>query len=435
MKKGIYFIVLMFVSLNIQADDYFNHGGIRYKIESFIDQELRVTNPNESDFSTTNLVIPATIKTKQGQVWTVTAIGDGAFTKYSGDFGYKNLRSITIPKTVKLIHKDAFKDGTIEEITADCSIEMPIEPLAKTLKKVYLGPSATISTAVGLTQIYYGDHPHWTNVSLSPANKTMIMENGVLYDKAKTKILWFDRNRAGAYIMPSTVKSMPKGTMKNAKNLTEFTFGKGYSGKIEEFEFDGCDQLKSVCILGPVKSIGSYAFGDCKLLKNVKLPETLEELSYGAFRRTGIEQITLPKSLKTVKDLVFDGCDNLRVIDIPEGIEIIPKSFCSSCKNLTKIILPRTVKEIKTWAFKQCNSLVSITIPKSVTYIGQGAFADCEKLSMVYCYASQATLFDYPFFRCPIKEFHCIKGTKEYYENSQKKESSIQSYIDDLTTE
>ena len=43
MKKCFYLVIMMLVSISANADDYFKHGGIRYKIESFVDQELRVT--------------------------------------------------------------------------------------------------------------------------------------------------------------------------------------------------------------------------------------------------------------------------------------------------------------------------------------------------------------------------------------------------------
>ena len=43
----------------MMADDYLYSGNIRYKVQDSFNQELRVTFPEESDYTTTDLVIPS----------------------------------------------------------------------------------------------------------------------------------------------------------------------------------------------------------------------------------------------------------------------------------------------------------------------------------------------------------------------------------------
>ena len=46
-------------------------------------------------------------------------------------------------------------------------------------------------------------------------------------------------------------------------------------------------------------------------------------------------------------------------------------------------IVGRTVTSIRDWAFWGCNNLTSVTIPNSVTSIGDGAFCECINLASV----------------------------------------------------
>lgn len=268
MKKNIYLSLFLLVSLSAQADDYFKHGGIRYKIESFIDQELRVTYPDEPDFSTTDLVIPATIKTKQGQVWTVTAIGDGAFTKYSGNMGYKNLRSVSIPKTIKTIHPHAFEKCKLQEMTLDC----PICPITKDLGignyvgwedlvlTINLGPSATIETCKGIGYESNGED-YVAKVTLNPSNKNLVMVDGALYNKDKTELLYIQRDKTSAYIMPPTVKKVAKGVFSRLK-ISRVVLSNSLN-KIDESMFYECKNLESVTIPNSITTIGPFAFSHC----------------------------------------------------------------------------------------------------------------------------------------------------------------------------
>lgn len=77
----------------------------------------------------------------------------------------------------------------------------------------------------------------------------------------------------------------------------------------------------------------------------------------------------------------FDGCENLREVTIPENVEESPKAFCR-CKNLSSVTIQDGLKGIDGYTFYY-SGLQSIVIPASVSYIGGAAFLDCDSLKEV----------------------------------------------------
>lgn len=62
-----------------------------------------------------------------------------------------------------------------------------------------------------------------------------------------------------------------------------------------------------------LRSIGEEAFyGDYSIM-SVTVPEGVEEIESRAFADSGLKQIALPASMKTIADDTFSGCDGLRI--------------------------------------------------------------------------------------------------------------------------
>lgn len=95
-------------------------------------------------------------------------------------------------------------------------------------------------------------------------------------------------------------------------------------------------------------------------LVGVVLPNTVISIGSDSFANTGITEISIPASVKSIEDYVFGYCRNLASVKLPEGLE-----------------------SIGVWAFRACYSLKSIVIPDSVTTLGEGTFEDCSALKDV----------------------------------------------------
>lgn len=98
--------------------------------------------------------------------------------------------------------------------------------------------------------------------------------------------------------------------------------------------------------------------------------------------RTGIETIFLPDTITSFGTNVFEGCTDLKYVNIPEGVEELNGTFIG-CTSLEHIELPSTITNIDTNAFANCSSLSSIIIPDSVSNIGENAFANCAELKNI----------------------------------------------------
>jgi hypothetical protein len=101
--------------------------------------------------------------------------------------------------------------------------------------------------------------------------------------------------------------------------------------------------LNSISYLSCIKSIGGWAFEDCKALTSINIDYRLTYIGQGA----------------------FEGCNNLTNINL-------------------NIINGGYLTYIGDSAFENCNKLLSIDLGYNVTYIGENAFKKCSNLTIKY---------------------------------------------------
>ena len=132
-----------------------------------------------------------------------------------------------------------------------------------------------------------------------------------------------------------------------------------------------------------VIKIGRNAFMDCKKLKEIVVPEGIDELEEGAFRRaSAVESVELPRSLVKIGPSAFSMCEKLSKINLSDNIKIIGKGCFFGCTALSNVRLPANLKEISEELF-QGSGIAKIIIPASVTKIGGDAFWSAESLGTV----------------------------------------------------
>lgn len=344
--KNLFLTLLgLIISINSIAYD-FQLDGIYYTIISESDCIVEVSRNNDEYYSG-NLTIPSQV-TKYGQTYTVKRIGQNAF------MDCKNLYSVTIPETVDSINSGAFIwCSAISEIKVD------------------------------------GNSPYFQS------------KDGVLFDKAMTKLLHFPNAKSGDYVIPNGVKT------------------------IASHSFNTNMQLHSVSMPSTITRIEEQAFEVCESLYEVQLSTSLEFIGNSAFSSCPLTSISLPESLKFIGNNAFNGCDRLKTIYIPKSVEYIGENTAigynvslekievdpenmyytsidgilydkaltkvlkcpTQIQNMEWITLPSTITYICTSAFHSNKSLTRIVIPAGVTVIDNGAFGGCSNLSRVTCYA------------------------------------------------
>ena len=87
--------------------------------------------------------------------------------------------------------------------------------------------------------------------------------------------------------------------------------------------------------------------------------------------------------VKSIGYGAFWNCKSLKKIRIPDSVNWIGYKAFWNCSSLTSIKIPDSVENIKNSAFERCNSLTCIKILRSVKSIGDNAFYDCTSLKEV----------------------------------------------------
>lgn len=247
-------------------------------------------------------------------------------------------------------------------------------------------------------------------------NNSYTANEGILYNKAFTEILYVPLNIQGKVSIVEGVTKIGSGCFKDRTGVTEIFIPDSVIS-IGVSAFVGCTQLTSMKIPDNVKTIGAAIFSGCYNLTELTLPfvgykevdNLLDQDSYPfgyifgetyyygsvAVKQTVrppyvVRTYYVPQSLnkvtitggKILRD-AFANCNMISSIILPKGITNIGMDAFASCTSLTSIEIPNSVISIDFTAFYNCSSLTSITIPNSVTSIESGAFSGCSSLTSV----------------------------------------------------
>lgn len=244
--------------------------------------------------------------------------------------------------------------------------------------------------------------------------------------------------------------------IENAKKLTT----------VKQYAFDQCLSLQTISMPDSLVNIGSYAFQycwslhtvrvskfnvgtdgatnkavsmfkNCLKLKNVTFADGIEWLSEYMFVESGIEEITVPASVKFMGDYadtgysspfqdckllrkviiksaeslttgqyVFSGCAELEEVILPNitGFNIFQKAFFYNCPKIKTVkyfdITSSGEGAAKTYTYTEVGTDGVITLPNCIKTVGESAFYNCEKVTKIVLPASVETLGGSVFSGC-----------------------------------
>ena len=360
-------------------------------------------------------------------------------------YGCSGLESIAIPGGVPGLYYRVFGNCTAlkEVILPRCLKDISDE--------AFYNCSSLTSVFVpeGVTQIYYSAFNGCSSLEsiiVSGSNQTYTSINGILYTRAKDKLLRCPLTRTSAYVV-NGVTSIETYAFSGCSVLASISLPDTLT-VIGNSAFSGCRSLQSIELPGNLTTIGSFAFDGCSRLTAIRLPYGLTSIDRVAFRGcTGIKSITVPDTVTNLGESVFYDCRNVTSITLPSGLTAIPDSLCYNCSCLRNIAIPSGVTSIGSWAFHQCSSLQaislpgglktigkiafsecsslkSITIPDGVTSIGTNAFGGCEAMKSVVVPDSVEFIGDYgyPDFGYGLEKIYCVENSYAwtYFSNSSR---------------
>ena len=346
-----------------------------------------------------------------------TSLSIGKNVETIGEFAFYSLSvdSITLPNALKILGNSAFeKCSHINSITvpnnvtvigdrafADCTALASIE-VGNNLERI--GADAFLSTP------YVENYPHdvvfigdWIITCKNPdigegknINNYFFAGDPIgIADYAFYKCSKF----TGADI--PTVKYIGKYAFSQCKNMMNVSLGTSCT-IINEGAFADCDNLKNAKISkSSVSFIDAFAFVNCKLLKSIELPATIEMIGAQAFLNTGISpvygviyagnwavgcenteisNITIREGTVGIAMYSFVSCSLIGSVKFPNTLKVIGKGAFAACSTVSIEEFPSSLERIEDYAFYGCNAGhfggddYHIALPNSLTYIGRSAF-------------------------------------------------------------
>ena len=253
-------------------------------------------------------------------------------------------------------------------------------------RKAYSVTRVTIGANVGVMDLGGVFGSALQQVNIDPQNPNFTSDNGVVYSKNFSTIMFYPAAREGAFVLHEDVETISAGVFAKAAYLTEITLGAKVS-KISENAFNvkiynsglsSSEQIESMLTKvifatevaeGHTLSIGASAFESCAVLTDIVLPDYVTELGSRVFAGCkALTEMTIPGSVKKVGDEAFATCRGLVTVTFEEGVEQIGQKLFSSCKG----------------------SLTTVNLPASLTVIAEGdvspftnMFYDCTGIDKV----------------------------------------------------
>ena len=88
--------------------------------------------------------------------------------------------------------------------------------------------------------------------------------------------------------------------------------------EIGGFAFNSCGFTGKLELPASLENIGNDAFESCSgLTGKLTFPSKMNEIRYCIFHETGISEVVIPSSIKTVRDFAFNSCMNLKKVYLP----------------------------------------------------------------------------------------------------------------------
>lgn len=319
-----------------------------------------------------------------------------------------SLKEITLPLSLKLIGNFAFMDCT-------------------SLNKIFMSPSlenindnAFTGCTNSLTMIgYEGTLAHHFSskhgFNFYPVTNFMLnFPSGTLGDLIPKFKGESDDITIPPYFRDITIKRIHESQSLKVKNLTLPKYLEGVANAC----FYGNNYLESISCPASLKSIGTFAFGECLNLRRVNLNEGLEIIDSAAFALCpNLSEIRLPDSVNKIGSGAFEKCTSLKDINIPSNLVILDNDTfaytglesvkipgnaakCGTafygCKDLREVIIEEGVRTL--WGtFAKCEALRSVIIPSSLEQISRSTFMECKNLQDIWIYSDNIEL-DYVGF-------------------------------------
>ena len=372
----------------------------------------------------------------------VTSIGIYAF------YGCSSLKDINISEEVTSIERYTFyKCSSLESIEIPegvTSIESYAFYICSSLESINIPNSVT-----SIVSSAFSECSSLTSINVDEGNEKYTSEDGILFDKAKSKIVEYPAGKKDIkeYTIPNTVTSIESGAFEDCNSLESITIpssvtsigsnainkttiiytklnseghryaeesGQGYI--LEGEETENTEEISRNYEIKEEETWDVSANGDGSVIAKWTLKDRTLRISgtgemkdwkdnskedwHNTQHTSLIENVIVEEGVTSIGDYAFYECSSLKSISIPNSVANIGWYAFLGCSSLGSITIPQSVTSIGSGVFYECSSLTSINIPSSITSIGWYAFYRCSSLESITIPEGVTSIEDGAFYRC-----------------------------------
>ena len=236
-------------------------------------------------------------------------------------------------------------------------------------------------------------------IEVDPENINFVLEDGVLYNIAKDRIIVVTKKLNSLYLT-SNILYIDKNAFTNCEEVSIYTPLKELPLAWEDCDFSNVsfvldyqgtivkDGFEYILTNSNTACLVSYKNEENNVIVNEFVNGLqVTEISNEAFKDAiMIESIVLPESILKLGTDIFKGCNNLKNITIPFiGTDLENSTTLSTIigEDCLASLLSITITKATSLAdevFSGCVNLNEINLPESLNTVGNNAFKDCTNL-------------------------------------------------------
>lgn len=170
----------------------------------------------------------------------------------------------------------------------------------------------------------------------------------------------------GDIVIPSTVNYNNRTF--TVTGIGSYAFGSGgpesYGNYYDNY---GC-KITSISLPTSIKIIKEFAFQNCRKLSNIELPTSLKTIGINAFSNSTIGNIIIPDAVEAVKDDAFTGCPNLQYVVLGESVKSFGKIVFAGSKLMEVFCRSKECPPTLTESIFFGHSALEIYVPSKEVY-------------------------------------------------------------------
>lgn len=409
-------VLMLFPFAGAEAQTYTSPDGTYTLTYTVSGGNATITKGTFNTGFTGALDIPATV-TNGTTTYNVTAIGSSAFLDNTV------ITSLTLPEGLETIGPRAFRSSKTDGTTGKIAGKITIPSTVKTLD------FRSFEGNKGINEVVFAATSQLTKLG-----------DNVFLGTAITSIA-----------LPNSLKDIPLEAFIDLPNLTNVTLPNAYV-TIGDRAFYNCGISGDIVFPSTLTTLGVNCFYQTKNLKTATFPDNtlVTAIPNGAFSYSGLQDVSLPKNLKTIGDNAYSNCPNMGGFDLvlPASLESIGKEAFAfwrdvntepEFKDRNKLIFPNPsalttlgasafrngkwygdidlsgtkITRIETQTFLRNEQWDGhITLPENLTFIGANAFELVGSTQDLQIPAKVIELGNEAFYNSPFSGISFQKGTE-----------------------